>query len=268
MVVVVRYQGPRANGMPELHSLTPALSVLQKRGSSRGAGHRWPHVRRIGFRACGHTADSRMHLRRTDRAKLRDGDVIRLDARAGTLEVRAGDDWQRREPVRPDLQANGLGNGRRAVFIVSRVGHQCGIGGALWLRFRQEWVQSFRRSWCFLVRPVIFPGASCCRACFTWPRGLHPGCRIIGVSLDALDADRIPCPGQRGGGSNSATRKFTDEEWGAFASGLDYVPLGAGPAALREVVERAEKSLGAESRRLHYLSVPPSGGACRGEDAG
>ena len=87
--------------------------------------------------------------------------------------------------------------------------------------------------------------------------GFIPGCRIIGVSLDALDAE-----GFRALASAALTehgmRKFTGEEWNSFASGLDYVPLGAGPAALREAVERAEKSLGTECRRLHYLSVPPS----------
>jgi len=87
--------------------------------------------------------------------------------------------------------------------------------------------------------------------------GFIPGCRIIGVSLDALDAE-----GFRALASAAVTehgmRKFTGEDWSSFAAGLDYVPLGAGPAALRDAVERAEKSLGVECRRLHYLSVPPS----------
>ena len=65
-------------------------------------------------------------------AKVRDGDVIRLDSVAGTLEVRAADDWQRREPVRPDLQANGFGNGRelfsmfRASATDAESGARCG----------------------------------------------------------------------------------------------------------------------------------------------
>jgi phosphogluconate dehydratase len=46
VVVVVRFQGPQANGMPELHKLTPPLAVLQKQGPPRGAGHRRPHERR------------------------------------------------------------------------------------------------------------------------------------------------------------------------------------------------------------------------------
>ena len=55
-------------------------------------------------------------------ARVRDGDVIRLDSVAGTLEVKvSGEDWKRREPVRPDLQANGHGHGRElfAMFRAS-----------------------------------------------------------------------------------------------------------------------------------------------------
>ncbi len=47
VVVVVRGQGPRANGMPELHKLTPALAALQAQGPQGRAGHRRPHVGRI-----------------------------------------------------------------------------------------------------------------------------------------------------------------------------------------------------------------------------
>src|SRR5262249_47023541 len=53
-------------------------------------------------------------------------------------------------------------------------------------------------------------------------------------------------------------RKVTEEEWATFASCLDYVPLAGGAAALKSAVEKAEQSLGTESRRLHYLSVPPN----------
>ena len=87
--------------------------------------------------------------------------------------------------------------------------------------------------------------------------GFIPACRIIGVSLDALDADGFRALASAAVAEHGM-RKFTDEEWSSFSSGLDYVPLGAGPAALRAAVERAEQSLGAGCRRLHYLSVPPS----------
>ena len=87
--------------------------------------------------------------------------------------------------------------------------------------------------------------------------GFIPGCRIIGVSLDSLDSEGFRALAAQAVAEFGA-RKFTDEEWRTFAAGLEYVPLGAGPTALHSAVERAEKSLGAESRRLHYLSVPPA----------
>jgi hypothetical protein len=58
VVVVVRFQGPQANGMPELHKLTPPLAVLQE-GPPRGAGHRRPHERRQRQGAGGHPRQPR-----------------------------------------------------------------------------------------------------------------------------------------------------------------------------------------------------------------
>ncbi len=88
--------------------------------------------------------------------------------------------------------------------------------------------------------------------------GLIPGYRIIGVSLDDLSVDGFR-EFARTALREFALRKVSDEAWSAFAANLDYVPLPAGPVALRAAVDRAEKSLGAaEIRRLHYLSVPPS----------
>ncbi len=51
--------------------------------------------------------------------------------------------------------------------------------------------------------------------------------------------------------------RLSDADWNTFAPCLDYVPLQSGPAALADAVTRAEKSIGEEIRRLHYLSVPP-----------
>jgi glucose-6-phosphate 1-dehydrogenase len=87
--------------------------------------------------------------------------------------------------------------------------------------------------------------------------GFIPACRIIGVSLDDLsvEAFRKHCHEAL---VEFSTRKFTDSEWDTFARNLDYVPLAAGAEALRAAVERAERSFGAECRRLHYLSVPPA----------
>jgi phosphogluconate dehydratase len=108
-VVVVRFQGPQANGMPELHTLTPLLTVLQDRGLKMalvtdgrmsGASGKVPAAIHVSPEAaCGGPL-----------AQLQDGDVIRLDAVAGTLEVKA--DLSTRAPAQPDLSANGFGIGR------------------------------------------------------------------------------------------------------------------------------------------------------------
>ena len=87
--------------------------------------------------------------------------------------------------------------------------------------------------------------------------GFIPGCRIVGVSLDAIDADGFRAHVRRALDEFSA-RKVSDQDWQAFAQTLDYVPLTAGSATLKAAVERAEQSFGGQSRRLHYLSVPPS----------
>ncbi len=109
-VVVVRFQGPQANGMPELHSLTPLLSVLQDRGLKMalvtdgrmsGASGKVPaaiHVSPEGAKG-------------GPLSRLRDGDIVRLDAVAGTLSVLA-DDFETRAPVQADLSANRHGIGR------------------------------------------------------------------------------------------------------------------------------------------------------------
>ncbi len=87
--------------------------------------------------------------------------------------------------------------------------------------------------------------------------GFIPGCRIIGVSLDELDADGFRKIAQEAL-TEFSTRKFSEADWGAFAGGLDYVSLGAGPSTLRAAVLAAEAAFNGESRRLHYLSVPPN----------
>ena len=87
--------------------------------------------------------------------------------------------------------------------------------------------------------------------------GFIPGCRIIGVSLDAIDADGFR-EIAKASLAEHFSRKVSDADWQTFAGRLDYVPLDAGAGALREAVARAEQALGAECRRLHYLSVPPS----------
>jgi len=112
VVVVVRFQGPKANGMPELHSLTPALSVLQDKGfrvalvtdgRMSGASGKVPAAIHVSPEAA----------EGGPIARLRDGDVVRVDAVAGRLEVLVdAGEFAAREPVKPDLSANETGMGR------------------------------------------------------------------------------------------------------------------------------------------------------------
>ena len=87
--------------------------------------------------------------------------------------------------------------------------------------------------------------------------GFIPDCWVIGVSLDDLDVNGFR-NAVRGALHEFSTREVTETDWNAFAARLDYVPLTAGAGALRAAVERAEQKFAGESRRLHYLSVPPS----------
>jgi glucose-6-phosphate 1-dehydrogenase len=87
--------------------------------------------------------------------------------------------------------------------------------------------------------------------------GFIPGCRIIGVSLDDIDCDGFRAIAREALDQFFA-RNVDDAHWAAFADSLDYVPLAAGADALKAAMERAEQSLPGESRRVHYLSVPPN----------
>jgi phosphogluconate dehydratase len=111
IVVVVRGQGPRANGMPELHKLTPLMGAITARGfkvalvtdgrMSGASGATLAAIHVTPEAAAGGPI-----------AKLRDGDVIRVDANAGVLEVVSPDDWLTREPAPVDLAATSRGVGR------------------------------------------------------------------------------------------------------------------------------------------------------------
>lgn len=111
-VAVVRWQGPAANGMPELHKLTPYLGSLQDRGfkvalvtDGRMSGasgkvpaaiHVYPEAARGGVLA-----------------KVRDGDMIRVDATRGELSIALNDqELAAREAATPDLSGNQYGLGR------------------------------------------------------------------------------------------------------------------------------------------------------------
>ena len=109
MVVVVRFQGPRANGMPELHKLTPPLGVLQNRGfrvalvtdgRMSGASGKVPCAIHVSPEALGGGAIG----------LIRDGDLLRVDAVAGTLDALVDADvWAAREPAVVPPAADGFG---------------------------------------------------------------------------------------------------------------------------------------------------------------
>ncbi|WP_064710798.1 phosphogluconate dehydratase [Rhizobium bangladeshense] len=111
-VAVVRFQGPKANGMPELHKLTPPLGVLQDRGfrvalltdgRMSGASGKVPAAIHVTPEA----------VDGGPIARIRNGDIIRLDAIKGTLEVLVdAADLAEREPVSIDLSDNEFGMGR------------------------------------------------------------------------------------------------------------------------------------------------------------
>ncbi len=109
-VVVVRFQGPKANGMPELHSLTPTLSVLLGRGLKvalvtdgrmSGASGKVPAAIHLSPEAA----------MGGPIARIKDGDRVRVDAQTGTLTV-LETDFEQRSPVTVDLSANESGLGR------------------------------------------------------------------------------------------------------------------------------------------------------------
>ncbi|WP_299813156.1 phosphogluconate dehydratase [uncultured Jannaschia sp.] len=114
-VVVVRYQGPRANGMPELHGLTPVLSVLQ------GRGHKVALVTDGRMSGASGKVPAAIHVAPEALdggliAKIEDGDIIRVDAAGGRLEVLT-EGVEARELVHPDLAANEHGLGRELFSI-------------------------------------------------------------------------------------------------------------------------------------------------------
>ena len=86
--------------------------------------------------------------------------------------------------------------------------------------------------------------------------GFIPVCRIVGVSLDMLDVEGFRNL-VREAIDKFGPRKTTPVGWAQFAECIDYVPLDAGASALHDAVMRAEALLGPDTRRLHYLSVPP-----------
>jgi phosphogluconate dehydratase len=127
-VAVVRYQGPRANGMPELHQLTPVLGVLQDQGfrvalvtdgRMSGASGKVPAALHVTPECL---ADGPL-------ARVHSGDVVRLDAEQGVLEARVSDEeLAARRPAPVDLTGSQVGLGRELfdVFRANAAGAEQG----------------------------------------------------------------------------------------------------------------------------------------------
>ena len=136
VVCVVRWQGPQANGMPELHKLTPPLAVLQGQGFKvalvtdgrmSGASGKVPAAIHVSPEAA---AGGPL-------ARVRDGDVIRVDAVAGTLQALVPEaEWAAREvaPLPAELAAaNGVGMGRELFTNMRRHASAAEQGACTWL---------------------------------------------------------------------------------------------------------------------------------------
>lgn len=115
VVVVVRFQGPKSNGMPELHALTPVLAVLQDRGHKvalvtdgrmSGASGKVPAAIHVAPEAL----DGGLI------GQLQDGDLVRVDAKTGTLDVLT-EGVSARPHAEPDLTSNSHGVGRELFEI-------------------------------------------------------------------------------------------------------------------------------------------------------
>ncbi|MDO9196581.1 phosphogluconate dehydratase [Rhodoferax sp.] len=136
IICVVRWQGPQANGMPELHKLTPPLAVLQGKGfrvalvtdgRMSGASGKVPAAIHVSPEAA---AGGPL-------AKVRDGDRLRLDATAGTLDALVdADEWAARAlATMPEALrvANGLGMGRELFASMRRNALAAEAGACSWL---------------------------------------------------------------------------------------------------------------------------------------
>ncbi|MET1755298.1 phosphogluconate dehydratase [Novosphingobium sp. RD2P27] len=132
VVVVVRFQGPRANGMPELHKLTPPLGVLQDRG------HKVALVTDGRMSGASGKVPAAIHVTPEALAKddvwgplayLRDGDVVRLSAEDGSLSTTA--DFSGREPAPAPLPQAGMGRELFALFRAGASGAEQGASAML-----------------------------------------------------------------------------------------------------------------------------------------
>jgi phosphogluconate dehydratase len=127
-VVIVRFQGPRANGMPELHQLTPTLSSLQSKG------HKVALITDGRMSGASGAVPAAIHLTPECLAggplgKVQDGDIVRLDSYAGTLEVSVPEAALRSRPApRPSLTGNEYGFGRELFATFRRAASDAETG--------------------------------------------------------------------------------------------------------------------------------------------
>ena len=135
VICVVRWQGPQANGMPELHKLTPPLAVLQ------GKGYRVALVTDGRMSGASGKVPAAIHVSPEAAsggplAKVRDGDVIRLDANAETLQVLVSDaEWAARPlaTMPEELRiGNGIGMGRELFANFRRNAMDAEEGACTW----------------------------------------------------------------------------------------------------------------------------------------
>ncbi|HQZ08072.1 MAG: phosphogluconate dehydratase [Rhodoferax sp.] len=136
VVCVVRWQGPRANGMPELHKLTPPLAVLQ------GKGYRVALVTDGRMSGASGKVPAAIHVSPEAAAggplaRLRDGDIVRLDADAGSLLALVnGAEWDAREVAQMPatlIEGNGAGMGRELFAGMRRNVTTAEEGACSWL---------------------------------------------------------------------------------------------------------------------------------------
>jgi phosphogluconate dehydratase len=133
LVAVVRFQGPKANGMPELHSLTPALGVLQDRG------------RKVALVTDGRMSGASgkvpaaIHLSPEAKdggpiARIMTGDIVRLDAERGTLEAMIEPAELNARPAAEDPRAGEHGFGRELFAPLRALAQPAELGGGVFFR--------------------------------------------------------------------------------------------------------------------------------------
>jgi len=131
VVVVVRAQGPRANGMPELHQLTPALASVQSKGFKVAL------VTDGRMSGASGNVPAAIHLSPEfvsggPIGRLRDGDVIELDCRKGVLEALVpAEQWNQRLAETPAATSQTFGYGRELFYALRSQAASAELGGGI-----------------------------------------------------------------------------------------------------------------------------------------